>query len=213
MFTHGFFLFSLIYFLGGYIIHRYFLEKLNGHKSGVVWFTGLPGSGKTTLAIEVEKRLLQEGIRCTIVDGDRLRKGLNHDLGFTETDRTENLRRAAEISLMFIEAGVLVLAPLISPSESSRAIIKQYFNSEDFTELYVKCSLEVCERRDPKGMYRLARVGTLKNFTGVSAPYEPPLQPDIVVNTESFSLEYCVDFLTDYVLSNYKIETQKENDL
>ncbi|MDQ0111987.1 adenylyl-sulfate kinase [Paenibacillus harenae] len=200
-------------FLGGCVIHRYFLEKMNGHKSGVVWFTGLPGSGKTTLAIEVEKRLLQEGIRCTIIDGDRLRKRLNHDLGFTETDRMENLRRAAVISLMFIEAGVLVLAPLISPFDSSRAIIKQHFNSEDFTELYVKCSLEVCERRDPKGMYRLAREGTLLNFTGVSAPYEAPSQPDIVVDTENFSLEYCVDFLTDYVLSNYKIETQKENDL
>lgn len=142
-----------------------------------------------------------------------MRKGLNHDLGFTEADRMENLRRAAVISQMFIDAGVLVLATLITPFESSRAMIKQHFNSEDFKVLYVKCSLEECERRDPKGMYRLAREGTLPNFTGVSAPYEPPLQPDIVIDTECLSLEYGVDFLTDYVLSNYKFDIQKENDL
>jgi adenylylsulfate kinase len=178
---------------------------MNGHKGGVVWFTGLPGSGKTTVANEVEKELLQGGIRCVVIDGDRLRKGLNQDLGFSESHRIENLRRAAEVALMFVEAGFLVLAPLISPSESGRAIVRQRFRREDYMELFVKCSLTECKRRDPKGMYRLAEAGELLYFTGVSAPYEPPFQSDLVLDTESFHLQHCVDTLTDYIRSKTKI--------
>jgi adenylylsulfate kinase len=184
---------------------------MNGHKGGVVWFTGLPGSGKTTLASEVEKVLLHRGKRCVLIDGDRLRKGLNRDLGFSEEHRMENLRRAAEVARMFVEAGFLVLAPLISPSESCRAIVRIRFQPEDYTELYVKCSLAECERRDPKGMYRLAKADELPDFTGISAPYEPPIQPDLVLDTERLHLQHCVDILVNFLLLKIKIDTHKEN--
>ncbi|MFD2614165.1 adenylyl-sulfate kinase [Paenibacillus gansuensis] len=175
------------------------IERMNGHKGGVVWFTGLPGSGKTTLANEVEKEMIQCGIRCVVIDGDCLRKGLNKDLGFSEAHRIENLRRAAEVALMFVEAGFLVLAAFISPSESGRMTVRQCFHREDYTELYIKCSLTECKQRDPKGMYRLAEAGELPNFTGISAPYEPPVQPDFVLDTEKFDLQHCTETLTHYL--------------
>lgn len=168
-------------------------QRINGHRSGVVWFTGLPGSGKTTLALEVEKELFRRGIRCFVLDGDRLRGSLNSDLGFTDSDRRENLRRAAEVASMLMEAGLIVLAPFISPLEADRALVRQRFEAEDFIELYVKCSVEECERRDPKGMYALARTGDIPYFTGISAPYERPLEPDLVINTEINPLDKCVD--------------------
>lgn len=218
LFIHGFFYFHSLFYLHLYFsieerftISREVIESMNGHKGGVVWFTGLPGSGKTTLANEVEKEMLQCGIRCVVIDGDCLRKGLNRDLGFSEAHRIENLRRAAEVALMFVNAGFLVLAPLISPSESGRVIVRQFFQSEDYTELFIKCSLTECKRRDPKGMYRLAEAGVLPNFTGISAPYEPPVKPDLVLDTERFHLQHCVDTLADYLRSKTKNLTHKEN--
>lgn len=174
-------------------------ETINGHSSGVVWFSGLPGSGKTTLALEVEKELCQRGIRCFVLDGDSLRKGLNRDLGFSDEHRKENMRRAAEVAFMFIEAGFLVLVPMISPTETSRAIVRQRFSRQDYVELYVRCSLAECERRDPKGMYRLAKEGDIPFFTGISAPYEPPVNPDLILDTESSDLRYCVNNLVNYL--------------
>ncbi|WP_042161000.1 adenylyl-sulfate kinase [Paenibacillus gorillae] len=177
------------------------LEGLNGHKGGVVWFTGLPGSGKTTIANRVQEKLLELGIRCVVLDGDQLRKGLNRDLGFSETDRLENLRRAAQVAQLFVEAGSFVLAPFITPTDSCRAVVKSFFKTEDYSELYVKCALDSCVRRDPKGMYSLALEGELPDFTGVSAPYEPPVEPDIVIDTECVELQPCVDTLVDFVQS------------
>lgn len=189
---------------------RDLIEKLNGHKGGVVWFTGLPGSGKTTIALEAEKALLEQGVRCVLLDGDRLRKGLNRDLGFSEEQRMENLRRAAEVALMFVEAGILVLAPLISPTESCRDIVRRRFQPEDYTELYVQCSLPECERRDPKGMYRLAREGKIADFTGISAPYDPPAQPDLVLDTELLDVRQCAEILIRHLRPKLNIETPKE---
>ncbi len=134
-----------------------------------------------------------------------MRKGLNRDLGFSEADRIENLRRAAEVAFMFVEAGFLVLAPLITPSEFGRMIVRKFFQPEDYTELFVKCSLMECKRRDPKGMYRLAEAGELPNFTGISAPYEPPVQPDLVLDTERFHLQHCVETLADYLRLKIKL--------
>ncbi|GGG68804.1 adenylyl-sulfate kinase [Paenibacillus radicis (ex Gao et al. 2016)] len=182
-------------------MQREIIESLNGHKGGVVWFTGLPGSGKTTIANRVQERLLQSGIRCVVLDGDQLRKGLNRDLGFSETDRLENLRRAAEIAQLFVEAGMFVLAPFITPTDSCRAVVKSYVKEEDYSELYVKCSLDSCVQRDPKGMYSLAIAGKLPQFTGISAPYEPPVNSDLVIDTECCELQQCVDILVQFVQS------------
>lgn len=191
-------------------MHRHLFEILNGHRGGVIWFTGLPGSGKTTLADELQKMLLQLGIRCVVLDGDRLRKGLNRDLSFTEQDRMENLRRAAEMAAAFVEAGCLVLAPLISPLESCRAMVRQHFQPADYTELYVKCSLDECMRRDPKGMYQLAVKGIIPDFTGVSAPYEAPSQPDLILDTEWLSVEQCVEQCKQMIVGKIKIESDEE---
>jgi len=191
-------------------MHRNWIEKLNGHKSGVVWFTGLPGSGKTTIALEAEKMLLEQGIRCVLLDGDRLRKGLNRDLGFSEEQRMENIRRSAEVAHMFIEAGVLVLAPLISPTESCREIVRQRFRPEEYTELYVRCSLAECERRDPKGMYLLARAGKIAEFTGITAPYDPPAEPDLVLDTELLDVRQCADRLIGFLQPKIRLEALEE---
>lgn len=191
-------------------MHRHLFETLNGHRGGVIWFTGLPGSGKTTLADALQKMLLELGIRCVVMDGDRLRKGLNRDLGFTEEDRMENLRRAAVMAATFVEAGCLVLAPLISPLESNRAMVRQHFQPADYMELYVKCSLEECMRRDPKGMYQLALTGIIPDFTGVSAPYEAPSRPDLIVDTEWLSVEQCVKQCKQLIVGKIKIESDEE---
>jgi adenylylsulfate kinase len=178
-------------------------ELVNRHLGGVIWFSGLPGSGKTTLALALESELFKQGVRCYILDGDLLRKGLCRDLGFSNKDRHENLRRASEVATMFIEAGFIVLAPMISPTETSRRQVRQRFQEPDFVELYVKCSLAECERRDPKGMYRLAREGVLPRFTGISAPYEAPVNPDIIVDTEQQTITECVNILTGYLFKQF----------
>lgn len=189
------------------VIPRKIIESLNGHRGGVVWFTGLPGSGKTTIANKVQQAVLQRGIRCAIIDGDQLRKSLNQDLGFSEEHRIENLRRAAQVAHMFIEAGILVLAPFITPTELCRAIVRQHFQPRDYTELYVKCSLERCVQRDPKGMYSHAIAGKISDFTGISAPYEQPVNPDLTLDTERVELQHCVDNLVYFLHSKVKIET------
>lgn len=183
------------------------IESMNTHKGGVIWFTGLPGSGKTTLANNVQHVLLQSNIRCVIIDGDDIRHKLNRDLGFSEEDRMENLRRAAEVTRMFIEAGIFVLAPFITPRESYRTMIRQHFQPEDYTELYVKCSLDTCIGRDPKGMYALALADQLPNFTGISAPYDSPVAPDLKLDTEQLALQQCVDRLTAYIRSKVKVKS------
>jgi adenylylsulfate kinase len=177
--------------------------RMNEHAPGVIWFTGLPGSGKTTLAVAAEAELNRRGFRCVVLDGDRLRLGLCSDLGYSEADRIENLRRASEVAVMFAEAGFIVLAPMISPSETGRAKVRSRFRQERFAELYVKCSLAECERRDPKGMYKKARSGEIASFTGISAPYEAPGRPDLTVDTELEPLGQCVDAIIGFITRQF----------
>ena len=177
-------------------------NRLNNHKSGLIWFTGLSASGKSTIAHSVEKRLFERGIRTYVLDGDNVRHGINKNLGFSREDRQENLRRVAEIAKLLVDAGVLVLAAFISPYKEDRAYIRQQLENDHFLEIYVKCSLQECERRDPKGQYKKARAGTIKNYTGISAPYEEPERPDLVLDTTCMSLEECVTNLISVVESS-----------
>jgi adenylylsulfate kinase len=177
-----------IYFHNAYI-NMHDRNRLNGHKSGLVWFTGLSASGKSTLAHKVEKELFEKSIRTYVLDGDNIRHGLNSDLGFSPADRRENIRRIVELSKLFIDAGILVLAAFISPYREDREYVRKQFEPYGFLEIYVKCSLEECETRDPKGQYKRARAGIIKNYTGVSSPYEEPKAPELIIDTEKMSLE------------------------
>jgi len=175
----------------GYV-SRYDRNSLNNHKSGLVWFTGLPSSGKSTIAHLLEKELFSRGIRTYVLDGDNVRHGLNSNLGFNREDRRENLRRIVELSKLMMDAGLIVLAAFISPYREDREYVKSRFNGDNFLEIYVKCSIEECERRDPKGNYKKARAGIIKDYTGISAPYEEPKNPDLLIDTEELDLESSV---------------------
>lgn len=165
----------------------------NGHKSVIVWFTGLSGSGKSTLAHAVEEQLHQRGCRTFVLDGDNVRQGLCQDLGFSEAARIENIRRIGEVAKLCIEAGTVVLTAFISPFERDRARVRALVPEGDFLEVYCACPLDVCETRDVKGLYRRARKGEIADFTGISSPYEVPAAPDLAVDTARLSLEQCVD--------------------
>ncbi|WP_208109676.1 adenylyl-sulfate kinase [Salegentibacter sp. 24] len=167
-------------------------NKLNEHNSFVVWFTGLSGSGKSTLANLVEKGLFQTGIKTFPLDGDNMRSGINKDLKFSPEDREENLRRIAEISKLFVDAGIVVIASFISPREKDRELVKEIIGKENFMEVFVNTPLEICEKRDVKGLYKKARAGEIKNFTGIDAPYENPESPDLEIKTEEENLENAV---------------------
>ena len=164
-------------------------QQKNGHKSFVLWFTGLSGSGKSTLANAVEAKLFALDHKVTVLDGDNIRHGLCSDLGFTEADRNENMRRVAEVAKLFVEAGTIVLAAFVSPYRQDRENVRSRLPHGDFYEVYCDCALAVCEERDPKGLYARARSGEIDNFTGISAPYEEPIKPDMVINTGELSLE------------------------
>ena len=168
---------------------------LNGHKSKVLWFTGLSGSGKSTLAKKLEKKLYKDGIKTFILDGDNIRKGLNKDLGFKYEDRVENIRRIAEVSRIMVEAGVVVLVAFISPFRSERDLARSLFKKEEFIEIFVSASLKVVEKRDVKGLYKKARLGKIKNFTGISSPYEKPLNPEITLDTDKLTISKTVNLL------------------
>lgn len=170
-------------------------EKRNGHKGRVFWFTGLSGSGKSTLANELNTYLFNKGKQSFILDGDNTRLGLNKDLNFSGEDRTENNRRIAEVAKLFVESGSIVLCSFISPFEKDRLLSKEIIGQEDYFEVFVECSLEACEKRDVKGMYKLARNGELESFTGISSPYEIPTNPNLFVNTEKNTLDYCLNQL------------------
>ncbi|HPC17562.1 MAG TPA: adenylyl-sulfate kinase [Candidatus Hydrogenedentes bacterium] len=163
-------------------------ERLNGHKGAVVWFTGLSGSGKSTIAHAVEEALFERGCRSYVLDGDNIRHGLNKNLGFSPEDRTENIRRIGEVANLFVQAGIIALTAFISPYRADRDAARKVAGS-DFIEVYVKCDIDVCESRDTKGLYKKARAGEVKEFTGISAPYEEPLNPELVVDTSQESLE------------------------
>ncbi len=174
-------------------------EKLNGHKSFVLWFTGLSGSGKSTVAHAVEEQLHQAGCRTFVFDGDNVRHGLCSDLGFSEEDRRENIRRIGEMTKLFVEAGVIAMTAFISPFRSERARVRRLFAEGDFIEVYCDCSLEVCEARDVKGLYAKARAGLIPNYTGISSPYEPPEDPEVHLHTDRETLQESVDKVLDYL--------------
>ncbi len=179
-------------------------ESLQRHRAAVLWFTGLSGSGKSTLAHALEERLYQSGCRTFVFDGDNVRHGLCSDLGFSDEDRRENIRRIGEMTKLFVEAGVIALTAFISPFRDDRNRIRQLFNDGDFIEIYCRCSLEVCEQRDVKGLYKRARKGEIPHFTGISSPYEEPVNPELVIDTDQQSLEESVAFIFDF-LQNHGI--------
>lgn len=168
-------------------------KRLNNHQSGLVWLTGLSASGKSTIAHAVEALLFERGVRTYCLDGDNVRHGINRNLGFSREDRTENLRRIVEVSKLFMDAGILVLAAFISPYREDREFIRKNLDGDHFIEVYVKCAIEECEKRDPKGQYAKARAGIIKNYTGISSPYEEPENPELVLDTTDMELEECID--------------------
>jgi adenylylsulfate kinase len=175
------------------MVTRDLRERLNRHRSAVVWFTGLSGSGKSTLAHAVEERLYQMACRTFVFDGDNVRHGLCGDLGFSENDRKENIRRIGEMTKLFAEAGVIALTAFISPFRADRRRVRQMLRPGNFIEVYCRCPLEVCESRDVKGIYRRARAGEIHDFTGIPSPYEEPENPELVIDTGSMPLDQCVD--------------------
>jgi adenylylsulfate kinase len=177
-------------------------QAQSGHKSFILWFTGLSGAGKSTLAHAVEKELFDRGCRTFVFDGDNVRHGLCADLGFSTKDRQENIRRIGEMSKLFVEAGVISLAAFISPYISDRARVRGLVANHEFVEVYCDAGVDVCEMRDVKGLYRKARNGEIKEFTGISSPYEPPVNPELVIHTGRDSLQDCVSQLVAYLQEN-----------
>jgi adenylylsulfate kinase len=184
-------------------------EALNGHRSVMLWFTGLSGAGKSTLAHAVEEHLYQNGCRTFTFDGDNVRHGLCSDLGFSAEDRIENIRRVGEMAKLFLEAGVIALTAFISPFRSDRAKVRSLVPHGEFLEIYCRCPLGICEERDVKGLYKRARSGEIKNFTGISSPYEEPENPELVVDTGSLSLEDSVAKVVEFLLERGVIEQGK----
>ena len=175
-------------------------EERRGHRGAVLWFTGLSASGKSTLASEVEKALFKRGYFSYVLDGDNVRHGLNGDLGFTAADRTENIRRIGEVAKLFAESGALVLTAFISPYREDREHVREIMaRDRDFMEVFVSCPVEVCEARDPKGLYKKARAGEIPNFTGIDAPYEEPEAPEVVLETDVHDVEACVKQVLTYL--------------
>ena len=179
-------------------------EKLLGQRGVMIWFTGLSGSGKSTVALGVERELHKRGILCRILDGDNIRSGINRNLGFSADDRKENIRRIAEISKLFVDTGIVTIAAFISPNNDIREMAARIIGSDDFLEIYVSTPLEECERRDVKGLYAKARKGEIKNFTGISAPFEAPVHPALTLDTSVLSLEESVSQLLSLVLPKIK---------
>ncbi|WLV25045.1 adenylyl-sulfate kinase [Aciduricibacillus chroicocephali] len=174
-------------------------QQKNGHKGAVIWFTGLSGSGKSTISVALDKALFDKGIRAYRLDGDNIRHGLNKNLGFSEEDRTENIRRIGEVSKLLIDAGLFALTAFISPYRADRNQVRELLEADEFIEVYVKASVETCEARDPKGLYKKARNGEIKNFTGIDAPYEEPSNAEIILDTDALSVEECVDQLINHL--------------
>lgn len=180
-------------------------ENKNGHKAKVLWFTGLSGSGKSTLAGRFETYLHNKGFNTYILDGDNIRTGLNNDLDFSDKSRKENIRRIAEVSNLFLDAGVIVLTAFISPFKEDRQAAKEVVGEENFIEIHVDCPLEVCEQRDVKGLYKKARAGEIKHFTGIDSPFEAPDNPDVSVNTAKDSLEKCLEKLIEKIEPQFRL--------
>ena len=179
-------------------------ESLLGQRGIMIWFTGLSGSGKSTVAMGVERELHAQGILCRILDGDNVRAGINNNLGFSAEDRIENIRRIAEIGKLFVQTGVVTPACFVSPTNDIRQMAREIVGKEDFLEVYISTPIEECERRDVKGLYARARKGEVKNFTGISAPFEAPVSPDIAIDTSKIPLEESVRTLTELIIKRVK---------
>ncbi len=183
-------------------------NKLNNHNSFLMWFTGLSGSGKSTIANLVELELHKKGIKTYVLDGDNIRKGINKDLTFAPEDRTENIRRIAEIANLMVEAGNVVLAAFVSPYKKDRENVKNILKNSNFVEIYVNTSVEECEKRDVKGLYKKARAGEIKNMTGISAPYEAPENPDLEIITENLTIEQSVNEVLKYIQPKLQLKDE-----
>jgi len=181
-------------------------QTLNENKSAILWYTGLSGSGKSTLANKVEEKLFEMGLHTYVLDGDNIRMGLNKGLGFTAEDRTENIRRIGEVAKLFVDAGVIVSTAFISPYTADRNMVRSIMEDGEFIEILLDCPIETCEKRDVKGLYQKARAGIIKNFTGVSDPYEAPVNPEIIVKTGDLTLEKSAQQVIDYLIDNNYIQ-------
>ncbi|WP_158734978.1 adenylyl-sulfate kinase [Alteribacillus sp. YIM 98480] len=174
-------------------------NKKNEHESFVLWFTGLSGSGKSTLANAVSRKLFEDNKQTYVLDGDNVRHGLNSDLGFSPEDRKENIRRIGETAKLFVDSGQIVSTAFISPYREDRQQVRDLLSEGEFIEVFVQCSLDTCEKRDPKGLYKKARNGEIPSFTGISSPYEEPEKPEVIVNTEEYTIEEAADLLISYL--------------
>lgn len=185
-------------------------EQLLGQRGIMIWFTGLSGSGKSTIAIALERELSQRGLLCRILDGDNIRSGINNNLGFSADDRRENIRRIAEVGKLFVDTGIITLAAFISPDNEMRGMASDIIGADRFLEVYVSTPLEECERRDVKGLYAKARRGEIKNFTGISAPFEAPMSPALDLDTSKLSLQESVERLLEMILPKVSLPTQQQ---
>ncbi|MEC2426528.1 adenylyl-sulfate kinase [Bacillus safensis] len=179
-------------------------QQKNNHMSGIIWLTGLSGSGKSTIANAAARELFEQGYQVTVLDGDNVRHGLNKDLGFSDDDRKENIRRIGEVAKLFVEQGTIVITAFISPFQEDRHTVRQLVEDGEFHEVFVKCDLNVCEERDPKGLYKKARNGEIPFFTGIDSPYEEPAAPELVLDTGELSREESKQRLVDYVKGTTK---------
>jgi len=182
------------------ILQRKKKKKLLNQKSRVIWLTGLSGSGKSTLAEKLEKKLYEKKFLTQILDGDNVRTGINNNLGFSDADRLENIRRIAEVSKLFLNCGIITINSFVSPTNEVRKLAKQIIGESDFIEIFVNCPLEVCEQRDVKGLYAKARKGEIKDFTGITAPFEAPAAPDCIVKTNELSVEEATEKIFSFIL-------------
>jgi adenylylsulfate kinase len=181
-------------------LHR---QNMNRHKSAILWFTGLSGSGKSTISVELEKTLYEMGMHTFRLDGDNIRHGLNSDLGFSEKDRNENIRRVGEVSKLMVDAGLMTLTAFISPYKKDREFVRSLMEDGEFIEIYVHASVEACENRDPKGLYKKARDGKIKGFTGIDSPYEVPVDAELFINTESLTINESVLKIVSYLKEHH----------
>ncbi|HTJ53555.1 MAG TPA: adenylyl-sulfate kinase [Cyclobacteriaceae bacterium] len=175
-------------------------EKLFNQKTNLIWFTGLSGSGKSTLAVQLEAQLFERGFKTYLLDGDNIRAGINKDLSFTDEGRVENIRRIGEVAKLMLDSGVIVLSAFISPFNADREQVKNIVGADNYIEVFVDTPIEVCEQRDVKGLYKKARAGEIKNFTGIDSPYEKPGKPDVIVPTDKMSVNDSLDLLLNFVL-------------
>ena len=188
-----------------YQVKRSDYENRNRHRGLALWFTGLSGSGKSTLANAVHKKLFDEGMNSVVLDGDNTRIGINKDLTFSNEDRIENIRRVAEITKLFVQTGHIVITAFISPFKENRSTAKVIISNEDFLEVFIDSSMKICEERDVKGLYRKARLGEIKDFTGISSPYEAPEKPDIHINTNKYSITECATFIFEEISTKLEL--------